>query len=180
VTVVETDAARPALRGHYAGFVSRFVAFLLDIGIIAITFAIGGRVVEFVFSVIGGHRFSLSDAAVTSRTVLIVWVFVYSSYCLAAAGHTPGMAMLGIRAVRRDGTPLRTGQAILRVLVMPLSFSLLGLGFLLILLRRDRRALQDLIARTAVVYAWDAHGTHMRFLARPHPGPTAPISGSKP
>ncbi len=54
----------------------------------------------------------------------------------------------------------------IRVLALPLSFLLFGLGFLLILLRRDRRALHDLIARTAIVYAWDARAARLRFLLK--------------
>jgi uncharacterized RDD family membrane protein YckC len=61
---------------------------------------------------------------------------------------------------------LTTRQAIVRVLVTPLSFLLFFLGFWLILFRRDRRALHDLIAGTAVVYAWDARAARLRFLAR--------------
>src|SRR3954470_7715751 len=164
MTTVEAESPQVDLRGHYAGFVSRFVAFLIDVVIIAITFAIGGRVIEFVFSAVGGHRFALSDAALTSRILVIVWAFIYSAYCLSAAGHTPGMAMLGLRAVRRDGSDLRSGHSIVRLLVFPLGLLLFGIGFLMILLRRDRRALHDVIASTAVVYAWDARGTHLRFL----------------
>ena len=39
--------------------------------------------------------------------------------------------------------------------------------------QRDRRALQDLIAGTAVVYAWDTRAARLRFLERdapPRPG----------
>ena len=57
-------------------------------------------------------------------------------------------------------------HAIVRVLAFPLSFLLFGLGFVLILLRRDRRALHDLIASTAVVYAWDARAARLRFLLK--------------
>jgi uncharacterized RDD family membrane protein YckC len=53
-----------------------------------------------------------------------------------------------------------------RTLAFPLSFLLLGLGFLGILLRRDRRALHDVIAGTTVVYAWDAREARLRSLAR--------------
>jgi uncharacterized RDD family membrane protein YckC len=53
-----------------------------------------------------------------------------------------------------------------RTLAFPLSFLLLGLGFAGILLGRDRRALHDSIAGTAVVYAWDARAARLRFLAR--------------
>jgi hypothetical protein len=42
-----------------------------------------------------------------------------------------------------------------------------------ILVRRDRHALQDLIADTAVVYAWDARAAHLRFLARSPEGAEA-------
>ena len=38
--------------------------------------------------------------------------------------------------------------------MMPLSFLLFGIGLLLILIRKDRRALHDLIADTAEVYYW--------------------------
>jgi uncharacterized RDD family membrane protein YckC len=55
---------------------------------------------------------------------------------------------------------------VLRALVFPLSFLLLGLGFLGILVQRERRALHDLIAGTAVVYSWDARAARLRFLAR--------------
>jgi type VI protein secretion system component VasF len=56
--------------------------------------------------------------------------------------------------------------------VFPLSFLLLGLGFTGILVQRERRALHDLIAGSAVVYAWDARAARLRFLAR-EPGPAA-------
>ena len=50
------------LEGHYAGFVTRFGAFLVDIIVIAIVFAIGGRVLEFVLGILTRHRFELSAA----------------------------------------------------------------------------------------------------------------------
>ena len=108
----------------------------------------------------------LSNAPLVSDITLVAWAFLYCTYPLAVAGHTFGMAVLGIRAVRTDGGELDARHTVLRVLAFPLSFLLLGFGFLLILLRRDRRALHDLIARTSVVYAWDAHGAHLGFLAK--------------
>jgi uncharacterized RDD family membrane protein YckC len=50
--------------------------------------------------------------------------------------------------------------------VYPLSLLFFGFGSLLILFRRDRRALHDLIAGSAVVYAWDARAARLRFLAK--------------
>jgi uncharacterized RDD family membrane protein YckC len=78
----------------------------------------------------------------------------------------------GLRVVRANGSPVRGHQAVLRVLALPLSFVTLGIGFLLIVLRRDHRALQDLVGGTAVVYGWDARAARLRFLAR---GATDPV-----
>ena len=57
----------------------------------------------------------------------------------------------------------------IRTLAFPLSFLLLGLGFTGILFQRDRRALHDMIAGTAVVYYWEARAARLRFLDRPSP-----------
>jgi hypothetical protein len=56
-----------------------------------------------------------------------------------------------------------------RTLAFPLSFLLCGLGFTGIFLQRNRRALHDLIAGTAVVYAWHARTARLRFLERDPP-----------
>jgi uncharacterized RDD family membrane protein YckC len=154
------------MEGQYAGFVTRFAAFVIDVVTIALLFAIGGRVVEYVLSVLLRHQFALSDGRIVPDVVLALWIFIYLAYPLSVSGRTFGMGVAGVRAVRADGEELGTRRAIVRVLVFPLSFLLLGFGFLLIVLRGDRRALQDLIAGSAIVYAWDARAARVRFLAR--------------
>ncbi|MFU8841296.1 MAG: RDD family protein [Nitriliruptoraceae bacterium] len=47
-----------------------------------------------------------------------------------------------------------TPSALVRVLLLPVSLALLGLGFAVMLLDRERRALHDRIAGSAVVYDW--------------------------
>ncbi len=154
------------LEGHYAGIVTRFGSFVIDVLVMAILFSIGGVVVEYVLTVVLREPVHLSEAPIASGIALALWVFLYLTYPLAASGRTFGMAALGVRAVRVDGSDLDGRHAVIRVLALPLSFLLLCFGFVLILLRRDRRALHDLIARSAVVYAWDARAARMRFLAR--------------
>ena len=65
--------------------------------------------------------------------MLIVWAFIYCAYPLAVSGRTFGMAVVGLRAVRKDGSELGGWHAVVRVLAFPLSFVLFGFGFLLIL-----------------------------------------------
>jgi uncharacterized RDD family membrane protein YckC len=155
------------LQGTYAGFVTRFAGFLVDIVTIAVLFTLGGHVVDYIVSALRGPSFSFTtDAPELTGLVLLIWIFVYCAYPLAVSGRTFGMAVVGLRAVRRDGTELGGWHAVIRVLVFPLSFALFCFGFLLILLRRDRRALHDLIAGSAVVYSWNARAARLRFLGK--------------
>jgi uncharacterized RDD family membrane protein YckC len=165
-TAAHATDPRPDLQGHYAGFVSRFAGFCIDIIAIATLFTLFGHVVEYVVSVLLRERISLPESSLGARIALVTWAFVYFAQPLAASGRTFGMAVIGLRAVRSDGRDLDGWHAVIRVLALPLSFLLLGFGFLLILLRRDRRALHDLIASTAVVYAWDAHAARLRFISK--------------
>jgi uncharacterized RDD family membrane protein YckC len=164
---VQTPADRDiGLQGHHAGIASRFGAFVVDVFTVTTLFAVGGRVFEFVVTALRGDPFELSDAPIFSTIALVVWVFLYCAYPLAVAGRTVGLALAGLRVVRRSGEDLDAWHAAVRVLVFPLSFLLFGFGFLLILVNRERRALHDLIAGTVVVYDWNARAAHLRFLSR--------------
>ena len=152
----DAAAQRPdtGVEGRYAGFVTRAAGFAVDVVTIAVTIDIFGAVVEFLVSSISGDSFTFSQVPVLSITAIVIWSFVYCAWPLAMSGRTFGMLVFGLRAVRTDGTRIDGRHAVVRVLAFPLSFLLFGVGFLLILLRRDRRALHDLIAKTSVVYAW--------------------------
>ena len=154
------------LQGHYAGAVSRAAAYAIDAFAVASLYALGAAVVEYLLSVLGWNV-DLADRPWLTAAGLVTWYFLYFTYPLSVSGRTVGMAVLGVRVVRADGSDLSLGRAALRVTVYPLSFLVFGIGLLLILLRRDRRALHDLLADTAVVYAWDAQAARLRFLARP-------------
>jgi uncharacterized RDD family membrane protein YckC len=157
------------LQGCYAGFATRLVAFAFDIAALLTLFALASQTFDYVLSAVSGTTVDLRDAAPVGGIVLVVWWFVYSAYPLAQGGRTLGMAIVGLRAVRADGSDLDAGHAVVRVLFFPLSLILFVIAFGMLLVRRDRRALHDLIARTAVVYAWDARAARLRFLATRDP-----------
>jgi uncharacterized RDD family membrane protein YckC len=153
------------LQGHYAGIVTRAVSFGFDLLIVLATFALISTIVEYIVSALIGSRVHLSDAPNLADVLLVAWWLLYSAYPLVQAGRTLGMTIVGLRVVRADGTPLGARHAALRVLAFPLSLMLFWIAFSLIVLRRDRRALHDLVAGSAVVYAWDARAARLRFLA---------------
>jgi len=162
-------AAQLHFQDHFAGAASRLVGYAIDFGVSTGLFTLTLAGINFVASLIEGHSVSWSRADIAVTIAYLLWLFVYFAYSWAASGKTFGMAILGIRVVSADGAAATVRQAVIRTLAFPLSFLLLGLGFLGIVLQRDRRALHDLIAGTAVIYAWDARAARLRFLARDSP-----------
>jgi uncharacterized RDD family membrane protein YckC len=163
------SSLRNDLYGHSAGVATRLFASLVDLVTILLLYTLGGHVVSFVLSVVLGDEVHLSDSSLVSSLALLLWAFTYCAFLLAAYGCTLGMALFGIRVVRLDGETIHTRHAVVRVLAFPLSFLIFCFGFVLIVLRRDRRALHDLIAKTAVVYSWEARSANLGFLAKRRP-----------
>jgi uncharacterized RDD family membrane protein YckC len=152
------------LQGCYAGFVTRLAAFVIDLITALALFAIGARIGEYILTALSGHQVQLSSAPIVADILLIAWWIFYSAYPLAQAGRTVGMAVVGLRVVHADGSDIDPGHAFLRVLIFwP---CLILFGWVPVLFRRDRRALHDLGAGSAAVYAWDARAARLRFLAK--------------
>lgn len=162
----ETTVGR---QGHYAGAVSRLVAFAADVGIVWLGFTVGAAAVSLGGQFFTGHAFSFDKHQTASAVVLVAWGFAYFAYQWSLGGKTVGNALLGVQVVQADGAPLPARKAVLRTLVLPLSFLFFGLGLLGIVVQRERRALHDLIAGTAMVYDWDARAARLRWLARNEP-----------
>jgi uncharacterized RDD family membrane protein YckC len=166
--MAQVAAAEPieGRQGHYAGAVSRLVAFAADVGASWGLFTLGAAALAFSIQLVSGTKFSLTHHQFVSVVTLIVWEFIYFAYQWYLSGKTIGMALLGIRVVKAGGSPVGARQAVIRTLTLPLSFLLFGLGFLGILTNRNRYALHDRLAGTAVVYSWDARAARLRWLAR--------------
>ena len=129
--------------GRPAGFWIRLLAVLIDsiwIGLLlfAIALPFGG-----VRSATGSLVASVLGLLLGILVPVLGWGFF---------GATPGKALLGLRVVggkRRKG--LGIGLALLRLCGMMVSGAVLGLGFLMVAFVRDKRALHDHLANTAVV-----------------------------
>ena len=157
---------QPNLRGDYAGFASRFIAFVFDSVISIGVFMIVLSAASFAASVLTGSSIHWNRGNLWVVIAFFAWEFFCYAYFWTASGKTPGMTLLGVQVVGQDGSNVGTQRGLVRTLAFPLSFLLLGLGFLGILFGRDRRALHDSIAGTEVIYAWDARAARLRFLAR--------------
>ena len=158
--------AREGLQGKYAGFASRFTAFAVDVGISLGVFGLALAAISFAALVLTGKDITWHSGDIWVIIAYAVWAFIYFAHSWALSGRTAGMAVFGVRVVAADGTDASGRRAVVRTLALPLSFLFLGLGFVGILLGNRRRALHDVVAGTAVIYAWDARAARLRFLSR--------------
>ena len=155
-------------QGHYAGALTRLVAFLCDWLAAGAVYTVALAFVRFVVETLSLHHWSPGHYPIVLGAIYAVWLFLWFAYPWSMSGKSLGMAVLGLRVVRADGGPVDARHAALRALTLPLGFLTLGLGFLGIIFGREHRALYDRIAGTAVVYGWDARAARYRFLARQH------------
>jgi uncharacterized RDD family membrane protein YckC len=153
--------------GHYAGPITRLAAHALDTAIAGSVFTVASSALLSALQAVGAPINDFNRTGALFLGALFTWLFVYWWAATAVAGRTPGMTVVGLRIVSRTGEPVSGRRALLRVLTLPLSFALLGLGLLGIVFDRERRALHDIIAGSTVVYDWgDRKATLPTPLAR--------------
>ena len=154
-------------QGNYAGAVSRLAAFAADVGASWGLYTLGVALLNAAIKLVSGHSFTLSNHQLVAFIVLTAWEFLYFSYQWAVSGKTLGMALLGLQVVTAQGGPISGRQAVFRTVGLGFTlFFTLGIGFAGIVYQHERRALNDFIAGTAVVYDWDARAARLRWMAR--------------
>lgn len=150
-----TSPGRHRVTGLYAGPVSRLAATALDAVIISVSFTLGVGLVTYLLQLLTPLTLDVGDdESWWWLAGLATWAGVYALASLSTVARTPGKAIVGLRVVGRDGSPLGAGRAAGRVVAFPLTFCTLGLGFVGIVAGREHRALHDVLAGTAVVYDW--------------------------
>ena len=144
-------ASGSAVSGHYAGAFTRLAAFAIDWFVLTALYGALVAGAQWFATALLGFELRIGGE---NRWVWIVgfgvWAYLYMAVGLTITGRTPGKGLLGLKVVTRAGEPIGAGRASLRVLAEPLSFVAFGLG----VIGRERRALHDVIAGTAVVYDW--------------------------
>lgn len=132
-----------------AGVGSRFLATLVDLGILALLLVLGAFVaivLNITRAGLGSGVFSLwVFALMCCYFVLFEWLWL---------GQTPGKRMLGIRVIQWDGANITFAQSALRNLLRFVDIlpGFYGVAFLTAMCNREQRRLGDLAADTLVVH----------------------------
>lgn len=157
-----------SLKGYYAGFVSRFLAFVIDILVVTliVLFINVSTIAVLSFFQIDLAKLTAMDTPGTKAlaiflgilnisAVIFVWVFYYV-IGWSLVGQTIGKRMLGLRVMSYDGQGLTLKQALLRYFGYWLSAFPFFLGYIWVLVDDERLGWHDKIAHTCVIYSWDA------------------------
>jgi uncharacterized RDD family membrane protein YckC len=139
--------------GEYAGFVTRLVAFVIDIALIGVTVTIVGSAASLVTDFLRLSGRMLTFVQVLS---LIVSASIFVGYFVLLwmlAGMTIGKRIMGLIIVREDGSKLTLSNAIRRYIGYYVSAILL-LGFFWVILDARRQGWHDKLAGTLVLYDW--------------------------
>jgi len=157
--------------GFFAGFISRLIAFFIDIATIAISFTIIGWLITVTatmmqFRTILGFSLkqfpvilSIIDFLTSPASVAVITViygFCYFIFFWSMTGQTVGNALIGLRVVTTQGKRVPLWRAVIRIAGYVISSSLLFLGFIWIRVDNRRQGLHDKLAGTFVIYTWDA------------------------
>jgi uncharacterized RDD family membrane protein YckC len=144
VAPVPSPAAAPAVVAGPApaGFWIRVGAVLIDV--------VCATAAETLFALLAWGLLDERLATAASRAFRFLASPCYFIFFHWAWGQTLGKMAFRIRVVDLAGGPLSFGQAVLRHIGSWLSAVILGIGYLLVAFRVDKRGLHDLIARTRV------------------------------
>jgi uncharacterized RDD family membrane protein YckC len=139
-------------RVPYAGVATRAVALGIDTLLSEGIFIVGAALLALVGSLVGEVR----PAWLVPILAGLGWFLTVTCYFVgfwSVTGQTPGMRLMHLRVVARDGAPPRPTRAVVRLVGLGLAIVPLFAGFLPILIDDRRRGLADFLAGTFVVYA---------------------------
>ena len=160
----------PSCKGHYAGFVSRLFAYVIDLLIPLALFTFIFWLISATLDMLnvrevaaslgfhfgGGVIFDENGQFIARGMLLIVSAWLYNAVFLSLTNRTIGKAIMGLQVVPLDGGRIGFVRATIRYFGYILSTLPLFLGFFWILASRQRQGWHDKLARTYVVYTWDA------------------------
>jgi uncharacterized RDD family membrane protein YckC len=144
-------SAIAAARVPYAGVATRAVALAIDAALAQIVVFAVGAVIALVGSLVGDPEFG-TVAKVLAACAWAAFVGGYFVVFWTTAGQTPGMRTLGLRVLGPDGRAPAVGRSVVRLAGLAAAIVPAFAGFLPVLVDDRRRALQDFVARTVVVY----------------------------
>ncbi len=145
----------------FPGFVSRLIAFAVDIFAMAAICVLATQAIELTADFFRFRAFPLGRqlVGIAVRATILVVIATYLPASWALTGRSIGKALMGLRIVRADGSPIGLSRAAIRFAGYWLSAIPFGIGFLVSVFDSKHKTFHDRLADTLVVYderSWSA------------------------
>ncbi len=150
------EARSYVLEGRTAGFISRMLAFFVDLVVVGGILALGGSLAVLFDTML--EQLGIAPRIGASTVYIYLVPFIIGSYFVvmwSLVGRTVGKWFMGVRVVGVDGRPPTSGRSIVRFLGYGISAVALWIGYLWIIVDDERRAWHDHLAKTWVVYEYE-------------------------
>jgi uncharacterized RDD family membrane protein YckC len=141
----------------FGGFASRGFALGIDAFLVAVVFLVGSALIGLVAQLVGHLKPEWLVGVLLGSGYLLVSIVYFVGFW-TTAGQTPGMRLMRLRVVTSANAPLGFWRSLVRLVGLALAIIPCFAGFLPALVDDRRRALQDFLAGTLVVY--DEQGTN--------------------
>jgi len=136
------------------GVFRRWIAFLLDQLILGSLWLLLAGWTGVMYLLVSRWPWDLGSLTVLAGLLGALGVFLHATYWtvfLGGCGQTPGKMVVGLKVVSGNASPVGYWRSGWRWVAMGLAALPLGLGFVGLLVTRERRGLHDLLAGTRVV-----------------------------
>lgn len=138
----------PAENGEQrAVFWQRALATLTDLAILAVA----NMVLFAIYQIFFGVTPKFIEESLVLKIPSFILEATYQIWFITNYGATPGKMLLGLKVLTLEGEKLTQSQAIKRYFAYLLSALTLGIGFLMVAIDPQKRALHDILSKTKVI-----------------------------
>lgn len=134
------------------GLARRLIAIVYDSFLIFALLLLASATVTLPVGLLAGEQ---AAARLATNPLFRLWLslipLLFYLWFWTHGGETLGMRAWRLKIIKEDGAPLGVSDALIRLFAACLSLLLLGLGFLWMLIDRDRLTWHDRISKTHLI-----------------------------
>lgn len=151
-----TDRQFHVLQGRTAGFITRLIAYGIDLAVLAGVIAVGGWLAVLVDNVFARMGLNPNVDIATIYVFLIPTIIaLYFVTFWALTGRTVGKWFMGLKVINSSGQSPSIARSFVRLIGYGLSALAFWVGYAWVIIDDERQGWHDHMAKTWVVYDYE-------------------------
>jgi len=151
-----TETQFHVLQGRTAGFVTRLIAYGIDLAVVAGVLAVGGWLAVLIDDIF--DRMGLDPSIDVSTIYIFLIPSIIALYFVtfwALTGRTIGKWFMGLKVIGPTGQSPTIGKSFIRLIGYGLSALAFWVGYAWVIIDDERQGWHDHMAKTWVVYDYE-------------------------